>query len=165
MYNYGETSTENILSAHPKLQLIAHHAINMIDISCTCGVRTELEQQKLFDKGLSKTLKSKHLPHEYIVTYQDVMILKEIYPKRKLVLQPGDVAEWSRAIDLQPYPMDWRAMNNDNPEMIKRFSFMCGIVKGIAYAHKIPVRMGIDWNGNGKFTDQTFHDLPHIELL
>jgi len=165
MYNYSQTSLENILSAHPKLQLIAHHVIKMIDCSCTCGVRTELEQQRLFDKGLSKTLKSKHLPHEFTVSYQDSMILKELYPDRKIILQPGDVAEWSQAIDLQPYPMDWRAMNMDNTEMVKRFSFLCGIVKGVAYSNKINIRMGIDWNGNGKFSDQTFHDLPHIEII
>lgn len=63
----------------------------------------------------------------------------------------------SRAVDVVPYPIDWA-----NRE---RFVFMCGIIKGIAHNLQIPIRMGIDWDGDNDLYDQTFNDLPHIELL
>lgn len=62
----------------------------------------------------------------------------------------------SQAVDVAPYPIDW----NDR----ERFVFMCGIIKGIAHELQIPIRMGIDWDGDNDLYDQTFNDLPHIEL-
>ena len=63
----------------------------------------------------------------------------------------------SLAVDVVPYPIDW----ND----YKRFYHFSGIVKGIASSLKIPIRWGGDWDNDNNFKDQTFHDLPHFELL
>ena len=68
-----------------------------------------------------------------------------------------------RAIDVSPYPVDW---DND-----ARFYFMCGMFKAYALAMGIKVRLGLDWDGDGKFGTrgkytgkETFKDLVHIEL-
>lgn len=63
----------------------------------------------------------------------------------------------SLAVDVVPCPIDW----ND----YKRFYYFGGLVKGIASSLKIPIRWGGDWDSDNNFKDQTFHDLPHFELL
>ena len=36
---------------------------------------------------------------------------------------------------------------------------------GVAAVMGIPIRCGADWDGDHNLRDQTFNDLPHIELL
>jgi len=67
----------------------------------------------------------------------------------------------SRAVDVGPYypgegiPWDSR----------ERFIFFAGYVFAVADDLGIRVRCGLDWDGDLTFTDQSFHDLPHWELI
>lgn len=63
----------------------------------------------------------------------------------------------SQAVDVIPFPVNW--------DDTRRFYMFVGIVRGIAAMMEIPIRCGADWDGDMEFTDQTFHDLPHFELL
>ncbi len=63
----------------------------------------------------------------------------------------------SHAVDVAPYPVDWQDT--------ERFRAFGGFVLGVASQMGIPLRWGGDWNGNRSFRDQTFHDLPHFELV
>jgi len=63
----------------------------------------------------------------------------------------------SLAVDCAPYPIDW----NDK----ERFYHFVGYVKGVADQLGIKIRCGADWNGDNNFKDQSFHDLPHYELV
>jgi peptidoglycan L-alanyl-D-glutamate endopeptidase CwlK len=63
----------------------------------------------------------------------------------------------SLAVDVCPYPIDWR-------DKIRFYHFV-GYVKGVADQLGIKIRCGADWDGDNNFKDQTFHDLPHFELL
>lgn len=63
----------------------------------------------------------------------------------------------SLAVDVIPYPVDWKDM--------KRFYHFAGFVLGLATSMGIPVRSGLDWNGNMNFKDENFHDAPHFELI
>lgn len=63
----------------------------------------------------------------------------------------------SLAVDVAPWPIDW----NDT----QRFYHFAGFVKGIAAMMNIPIRQGCDWDGDSDLKDQTFMDLPHVELL
>ena len=63
----------------------------------------------------------------------------------------------SKAVDLSPWPIDW----NDT----RRFYFLAGLIKQAAHDLGIKIRLGADWDGDGLFSDQTFHDLPHVELV
>jgi peptidoglycan L-alanyl-D-glutamate endopeptidase CwlK len=63
----------------------------------------------------------------------------------------------SMAIDCAPYPIDW----NDRD----RFYYFGGMVLGIASSMGIKMRWGGDWDMDNTFKDQTFHDLPHFELI
>ncbi|MDB2415362.1 M15 family metallopeptidase [Rickettsiales bacterium] len=63
----------------------------------------------------------------------------------------------SRAVDIAPYPINW----NDK----ERFYLLAGMMFAVAEWQNIPIRWGGDWNKNWKFSDQSFHDLPHFELI
>jgi peptidoglycan L-alanyl-D-glutamate endopeptidase CwlK len=63
----------------------------------------------------------------------------------------------SLAVDVVPHPLDWKDY--------KRFFYLAGIVKAVAFQKQIPIRWGGDWNQNQIFTDERFSDLPHFELI
>lgn len=63
----------------------------------------------------------------------------------------------SMAVDVIPWPVDWSDY--------KRFYHFVGFVKGVASQMGINIRCGADWDGDNDFKDQTFHDLPHFELV
>ena len=63
----------------------------------------------------------------------------------------------SKAIDAVPYPIDW----NDT-DRIRAFAFF---VKGVAHSLGYKVRLGADWDGDFTNKDQSFNDLPHMELV
>lgn len=73
------------------------------------------------------------------------------YPQSKHNRTPA----W--AVDACPYPIDW----NDRA----RFFFLAGAVFQAAYKLGVKMRWGGDWDGDGAWRDQTFHDLPHFELV
>lgn len=63
----------------------------------------------------------------------------------------------SRAVDVAPYPINW----NDLP----RFYKFAEVVYETAKEMGIEVRWGGDWDSDGDFSDQTFNDLVHWELI
>ena len=63
----------------------------------------------------------------------------------------------SKAVDAAPYPVDW-----SDPH---RFRLFAGFVLGVAATMGIKLRWGGDWDGDLSNADQTFHDLPHFELI
>lgn len=63
----------------------------------------------------------------------------------------------SLAVDVVPWPVDWKDLN--------RFYYFGGLVKGIAAQLDIEIRWGGDWDSDNTFKDQSFHDLPHFELV
>ena len=63
---------------------------------------------------------------------------------------------FSYAVDVAPYPIDWKDR--------ERFIHFAGIVLGHAQAMGISIRLGADWNGDGKFSE-SFFDAPHFELV
>jgi peptidoglycan L-alanyl-D-glutamate endopeptidase CwlK len=132
---FSKRSIEKLGTCHPDLQMIMQHAIRVMDFSILCGHRGKGEQWRLYQDGKTKLN----------------------YPNSKHNKTP------SLAVDIAPYPIDW----SDR----KRFYYLAGVVEGIAdqllrdgvITHKI--RWGGDWNRNHNFNDQTFFDLPHIELV
>ena len=64
---------------------------------------------------------------------------------------------YSHAVDIIHYPIDWNDFN-------KNYMFV-GFVRGIAASMGIKIRCGADWDGDFNIKDQSFHDLPHIELV
>lgn len=143
-YTLGKKSLENFKTLHPDLQTILAELIRVYDFSIIEGYRTLETQQQYFKDGKSKldgiNQKSKH----------------QSYP--------------SLAVDIMPYKKGTNAFSGDELDN-RRFYMMMGMVKAISnklliageITHK--VRFGLDWDGDDTFKDQTFHDLPHVELV
>lgn len=66
----------------------------------------------------------------------------------------------SEAADIAPFPVDWK--EGEKPHL--RFAFMMGVVLVCAGRLSVKVRFGMDWNRNLDMRDETFIDMPHVEL-
>ena len=62
----------------------------------------------------------------------------------------------SCAVDVIAYPIDWVDR--------ERQTLFAGYVLGVAQAQGLQLRWGGDWDRDGDHHDQSFHDLPHLEL-
>lgn len=138
-YFLSNNSKAKLEGVHPSLKFLVESAIEtqIMDFAVKEGVRSEARQKELFDKGLSKTLKSKHL------------------------IQPDG---YGHAVDLYPYPIDMDAVNRNNAVEIIRFGVLAGIMKSLAWTHGIEIEWGGDWDSDGQTLDSTFFDAPHIQL-
>lgn len=65
----------------------------------------------------------------------------------------------SLAVDVAPYSggILW--------DDLEGFTLLAGILKGLSLAMKIPIRLGIDWDGDLVVKEHSFKDRPHIELI
>lgn len=63
MYKLSKRSLNNLKGVHPDLVKIVKRALEISDIDFTVveGLRTLEKQKEYFNKGVSKTMKSKHL--------------------------------------------------------------------------------------------------------
>lgn len=74
----------------------------------------------------------------------------------------------SLAVDVVPYPVLWpdkAPAGRERELLFARMYLFIGYVRGIAKGMGISVRCGADWDGDFEVDDQTFHDLPHVELV
>jgi len=146
MYHYGKRSMRHYITLDPDLQLIGTELLLEYDHSIICGHRTVAEQQRLYSMEPPRTQ------------------IDGITIKGKHNFNP------SKAMDIVPYKKGYDPFK-PTEKNYARFYFMMGIVRGIVNrlirAKRIThdVRFGLDWNRNDIFTDQVFHDLPHIELV
>ncbi len=62
----------------------------------------------------------------------------------------------SLAIDVAPWPIDW--------EDLVRFHALVALFRATAFFLELPIRVGLDWDGDFDFQDQSFVDYGHIEL-
>ena len=143
-YIFSRKSLDKLHECHKDIQAILKELIDIYDFSIIEGHRTLDTQQKYFKEGKSKldgiNKKSKH----------------QSFP--------------SMAVDIMPYKKGTNAFSGNELDD-RRFYMMMGMVKAIAdrllkdgtITHK--VRFGLDWDGDDTFKDQTFHDLPHFELV
>jgi len=135
-YSYGSRSKARLAKAHPKLQKIYNRVIEIINISILESIRSKEVQDSYFERKVSK--------------------LK--WPESLHNLKQGRNETCSLAIDSVPWNrgIDW----NDKAG----FYIMVGIIKAIAHDEGIRIRCGADWDGDNDTKDQSFHDLPHVEL-
>lgn len=144
MYKFGKSSQERLDTCHEDIQVIMNEVIKIYDISVIEGHRSEATQRRYFAEGKST--------------------LDGVYNKSKHQSYP------SMAIDIMPYKKGTNAFSGEEKDN-RRFYTMMGMVQMIAHrlleegkiTHK--VRFGLDWDGDQMYTDQTFDDLPHVELV
>ena len=136
MAKFGKTSAKRLNTAHEVLQILFNRVIKFRDCSVTCGHRPESEQKACFRKGVSKAK----------------------WPNSKHNSLP------SMAVDIVPWPEKWG--NIEAFLMLKAVIYReWRIMKSQGLTKGFRLRWGGDWDGDGDRTDQTFHDLPHWELV
>jgi len=157
MPQFGKSSREKLNTCHPLIQELMERVVKEYDCTVLEGARTIGRQQMLVAQGKSKTMKSKHIPK----------------------------GQYSYAIDVVPYPIAWgedeekairaafdsrdgenlKELIMEYREVIARFYHFAGFVQGVALEMGLNIRWGGDWDGDNDFSDQTFHDLPHFEMI
>lgn len=125
---FSTKSLARLETCHPSLQRVAKMAIVRYDFVVLCGHRSKAEQEDAYERGMSKLR----------------------WPASKHNQAP------SLAMDLAPYPIDWRDL--------KAFNDLARIILEEAAKIDVKLRWGGDWNGNGR-QDEKFIDMPHFELV
>ena len=147
MPKFGKKSLQNLEGIHPLLAKCALDVVKIYDISVVQGVRTTEQQQDLYAIGRTKELQRKP------VTKLDGVSKKS----NQQVKEDG----LGYAIDVAPYPVDFA--------LREKFYMMWGIFYAVSQdvllGTEYKLRWGGDWDGDHSFKDQSFDDLPHIELI
>jgi len=146
MPHFSTTSKERLATCHIALQRLFNAVIERRDCTVICGRRSQVEQNRLYGLGRSKLTwpGSKH-------NVEDPVNLSEAV----------DVAPWIPGTGI-PWPDAGR------PDYIKTLAIwynFIGYVQAMAEQLCVPIRCGHDWDGDLIYTDQTFDDLVHHELI
>lgn len=144
MPKFGKSSRDKLSTCHPDIQAILNALIEIYDFTVVEGERSLETQQEYFRAGKST---------------KDGVINKSKHQSSP-----------SMAVDIMPVAPDTNAFSGKTLDNA-RFYFMMGMVQVIAIqlleqgiiSHN--VRFGLDWDGDKIYSDQTFHDLPHFELV
>lgn len=139
MYHFSTSSLSALNSCHMPLQELAKEILKYTDCKVLYGSRGRGEQNRLYKLGRS-TKQFPHSKHNH-------------YP--------------SLAMDIIPYPVIWPNVKDSIEKYtleLGRMYMFVGLARGIAFEKGIDIRVGADWDGDFILTDQTFHDLAHIEL-
>lgn len=126
---FSQTSTDRLGTCHPDLQRLFQEVIKYRDCTILRGHRTQADQEAAFAAGKTQL----HWP------------------------EGKHCAEPSNAVDVAPYPVDWKDREG--------LYFFAGFVEGIAKGMGISIRYGGDWNSDGQVKDNHFDDLVHFELV
>ena len=143
MAKFSQGSADKLSTCHKDIQLILNELIKYYDFSVIEGHRSKETQMKYFAEGKSK--------------------LDGVSSLSKHQSLP------SLAADIMPWASGTNAFSGNELDN-RRFYMMMGMVKMISIKlleeGKIThsVRFGLDWDGDYTFADQTFHDLPHLQL-
>ena len=144
MPKFGNASKQRLATCHPDLQKVLNEAIKYIDFSVVEGYRTQVEQEKYFKTGKSKTLNSKHL----------------------LRYCPEYGGQYSYAVDVVPYFSTTPHTDFDDRE---EFCLLAGYILAIANKLKEEgkIKSDIRWGGkwdSARIKGNKFFDGPHFEI-
>jgi len=150
MPSFGKTSKSRLETCHEDLQKILNEAIQFVDFSIVEGHRPVEKQFDYFKRG------RKEIDGVWkIVNKRKVITHIDGYKKKgKHNYDP------SLAVDIVP----WISGKGQDWNDLERFRRITYFIKGIAFANGIDLRIGGDWDGDFYINDQSFHDIPHLEL-
>ena len=150
MPRFSTVSVTRLETCHPDLSILFTEAVKHRDCSILCGVRSQAEQDRLYNLRHSRVAwpNSKHN-----VTEPDGLSMAV------------DVAPWFADRDphiIWPSQAQYRQYYAAECGVYYNFA---GYVQSLADRMGIRVRWGGDWDSDGRYSDQTFNDLVHWELL
>ena len=136
MPEFSNKSLNKLETCDARLITLMEAVVRFQDCTILYGTRSEEQQNELYNKGNSKVQ----------------------YPNSKHNSYP------SLAVDVAPYPIpkDWG--ETEKKEWVKFYQF-AAIVIYEARRLGLNLRWGGNWDGDNDYTDQTFDDLVHFELI
>ena len=149
MPTFGNSSRSKLNTCNGSLQSLFNAVVMEYDCSIIQGHRGEEEQNKYFDKGVSKVRypdgKHNKIPSEAVDAGPFI---------------PGRNIPWPQT------PTDWndKTQRNNYVKDMMQFAHFGGYVQGRADAIGIPIRWGGDWDRDNDLRDNSFDDLVHFEL-
>lgn len=188
MPEFGENSLNNLKSCHVDIVRVCSEVVRSFDCSVLCGYRGASVQMLGFRTGKSKLVYplSKHNPNydkEGLRRLAHILkcgsSLKAITEAIKhvdddilcAIDESADITYKSYAVDIVPYPVDWRYKSELYGATIDRnLSDIDEIFLNVGRWHEFAGRMlgvadsmgiKLQWGGHWK----SFKDLPHFQLL
>ncbi len=149
-FTFGPTSTSQLETLHPDLRRVLERAIEVFDFSVVEGRRTIETQIGNLRRGVSKTIDSRHIPRDEDGVYQPTGLG-----------EAADLTPYQKGVNPWPQPGDTRVTAE---KKARRFYFMQGVLYAIARQEGVDIRLGVDWDTDLDFFDQSFDDLGHVEL-
>ena len=148
MPQFSDKSKNRLATCHVALQRLFNAVIDRRDCTILCGRRSRAEQNRLYNMRPRRThVRWPHSKHN--------------------VLDPADLSE---AVDVAPWvpgtgvPWPQRGHRHYIKHLALWYNF-AGYVQALAEDLFVPIRWGGDWDGDHIYTDQTFDDLVHFELI
>lgn len=135
MPRFSDRSRAILETCHPDLQRVFNEVVKHVDCTVLVGARGKIDQEKAFSEGRTKL-------H---------------WPKSKHNKDPYRNPNYSLAVDVAPYPINWADT--------ARFYYFAGFVLGVASQMGIKLRFGGDWDKDFQLNDNRFDDLDHFELV
>jgi len=134
MPEFGAISKAKLATCHPRIKIILAVAIELYDFSVLEGYRDKDRQNYLF--SIERSYKK--------------------FPYSKHNIKNVDDKEESHAVDVAPYPINWK----DEAKFRQLAYFLKGVAWGLGYK----LYGGGDWDNDNDLNDQNFYDLGHFEL-
>jgi peptidoglycan LD-endopeptidase CwlK len=154
MPSFGARSKTQLDTCHPYLRIVLEEAIKHRDFTIIQGWRSKEEQEECFSRGTT-TVHWPRSKHNNLATNDDVAAGLTATAGAPLSLA-ADVAIWHKDT---PH-IRWKSTGE--------FYMLSGFLQGMGEL-LLPkgwhIRPGADWDRDGLTDDQSFHDLPHIELI
>jgi len=143
MPNFSKKSRANLDTCHNDIIAVCNEAILVTDFSVTYGRREPNEQFRLFQKG-------REYRNDKWIIVRDDLIVTHCDGFEKLSAHNHEPSE---AVDLVPYPIDWKDIN--------RFYYLAGVFMAIAHRLRVQgiIESNFVWGGNWK----SFKDYPHFQ--
>lgn len=150
---FSQSSSTKLDTCDPRLRRVAERVAEVWDCTVLAGRRGPEEQDRAHEEGNSgvRWPEGRHNCPDL----GDYGRWRAGEIPRKMVRE--DVTRTARAIDIAPYPIDWRDR--------ERFCLFAGLVLATARELGVRLRWGGDWNGNLKTSDENLSDLVHFELV
>ncbi len=144
MPSFSMHSREKLDTCDLRLQELFNEVVKTYDCTIIEGHRPQEDQQKLFDAGRTKVLHSNH----------------NFSPSRAV-----DVGPFIAKLGGIPWPNLYQAGTPERCKAVDQFYHFAGYVQATAERMGIRIRWGGDWDQDHYFSDQTFDDLVHFELI
>ena len=161
MFRFGRKSQAVRSTLCPELQELVDFVIQVYDVSLIEGHRTQATQDRYFNTGASKVKwpnsKHNHTPSLAVDAWPYIRTLAGKRVNTALNGHPDQIKKLAKVTGFSEQRI-WELT-------LQEFATMKGIMLAGAKTLGITLRFCDDWDGDGDRLDQTFNDLPHVEIL